>query len=82
MNLQARRKLVETVRSVTRRGSRYVVRGANGRVIGAIISRKDLERLERAIEDEQDVRDSLSRLNDPDETPVPYERARMRLKLR
>src|SRR5262245_34602751 len=81
MTPQAEKKLADTVKSVTRRGKRYVVR-KNGRVVGAIISAKDLERLTRALEDESDIRDTRVRLADPKEIPVLYDDARARIGLR
>ena len=77
---QAEKKLADTVKSVTRRGKRYIVR-KNGRVVGAIISARDLERLTRVLEDESDLRDTLARLADPKESPILYEEARARLGL-
>jgi hypothetical protein len=73
------RRLATTATRVTRGGKRLVLR-RNGRIVGAIIGKRDLDRLQAIAEDEQDAKESLSRL--ATEVPVPYEQVRVALGLK
>jgi PHD/YefM family antitoxin component YafN of YafNO toxin-antitoxin module len=74
-----RETLEEAVKQVASSGKRIVLRRGK-KVVGAVISEKDLARLE-ALEDRLDVEEAERRLADPAEVPVPLSETLRRLGL-
>ena len=71
---EIRKEFAETLNRVMYGGERVVI-NRRGKDIAALISMNDLNALE-ALEDRLDAEDADRLLDDPNETPIPYEQVR------
>jgi prevent-host-death family protein len=80
---EAREKLSEIINRVAF-GHERIVLQRRGKDICALVSMEEaalLERLVEEAEDRRDLEEAARRLSDPNEKPIPYERARKSLGL-
>lgn len=77
---RAREDFANVLRRVNKDGERILLHD-HGKNIAALVSVEDLSLLEE-LEDRRDAAEAERRLNDPAETPIPYETAQERLGLR
>lgn len=76
-NTEIDEQLTKQLDSLIAAGERIVVR-REGRAVAALVSVEDLEMLEK-LEDKLDAEEAERLLNDPTQTPIPYEQIREEL---